>query len=371
MPTQRRSEAIWIEAREHWRIKAQKDSERRSFYSNIKGRKGKHEAEAKADYWLEHGTVDMRFDKAWDSFLEWQQEHNGTSHYKKLEATGRLYLLPENRNRKLKAIKPVHWQKCIDAAVEKGLSRRSCVNIRSTISAFLRHCRRERWEYVRLEDDDIRIPNKAAPAKEKRVLHDEDIQILFSDPYILKSNKQQIAHYIHAWRFFVVTGMRRGELCGLRNEDIANGVINIRRSINAECEETHGKNDNARRSFAITPSMQKVLDDQRQHLESLDIESDWVFPDRWGECSTPHLVYCSWRAYAKQHGIECSVHELRHTFISLHKADMPLELLKSVVGHSASMDTIGIYGHEVDSDKARAAYIMEETMKRIIAIDKI
>lgn len=366
MATERRAEAKWLEAKQYWEIKVQKEGERKSFRSAVKGRKGKHEAEAKADKWLESGTAEMRFQAAWDAFLAWQKEHNGSSNYAKHETVGRLYLLPENKNRKLSTIRPVHWQKCIDAAVVKGLSRRSCVNIRSSISAFLRFARRQRWEHIRLEDDDLHIPNKAAPSKEKRVLHDVDIQTLFSDPYMIKNCKKQIAHYIHAWRFFVVTGLRRGELVGLRHEDITGTMISIRRSINAEGEETHGKNDNARRSFAITESMRKVLEDQYAMMEEKGIESPWVFPDKYGERSDPKAVYFSWRAYAGQHNIDCSIHELRHTFISINKADMPLELLKSVVGHSSSMDTIGVYGHEVDGDKERAAAIMEQTFQRLL-----
>lgn len=359
MAIERRSEAIWIESKEYWEIKVQKEGTRKSFRSALPGRKGKHEAEAKADYWLQNGTAEMRFSAAWESFLKWQKDHNGSGNYVKHETIGRLYLLPLLRLKKLSIIKPAQWQECIDAGVEKGLSRRSCVNIRSSISAFLRHCRRERWEHIRLEDDDLHIPNKAAPAKQKRILHDSDIQILFSDPYMVKNNRKQVAHFIHAWRMFVVTGLRRGELCGLKWEDLAGGMLTIRRSINAEGEETHGKNDNARRSFAITESMRKIIDDQRALMEDLGIVSPWVFPDKYGERANPKAIYFSWRAYAGQHGMECSVHELRHTFISINKADMPLELLKAVVGHSSSMDTIGIYGHEVDGDKERAAAIMD------------
>ncbi len=370
MAIERRAEAAWIESKAYWEIKVQKDGVRKSFRSALTGRKGKHEAEAKADHWLKNGTKEMRFSAAWEAFLKWQKEHNGSSNYIKLETVGRLYLLPENKNRKLSAIKPVHWQNCIDAAVEKGLSKRTCTNIRSSISAFLRYCRRERWEHIRLEDDDLHIPNKAKPEKVKRVLHDADIQVLFSDPYMIKSNRRVQAHYIYAWRMFVATGMRRGELCGLKNEDVTENMISIRRSINAEGEETHGKNDNARRSFAITQTMRQILEEQYAYLEECGIESDWVFPDQYGERSDPKAIYFSWRAYSKQHGIECSIHELRHTFISINKSDMPLELLKQVVGHSSSMDTIGVYGHEIDGDKERAATIMENTFKKALGKDR-
>jgi integrase len=363
MATERRAEAIWIESKEYWEIKVQKDGVRKSFRSSVVGRKGKHEAEAKADYWLMNGTAEMRFSAAWDEFLKWQKEHNGTSNYNKIESMGRLYILPGNSKRKLSAMKPAHWQACIDAGVGKGLSRRSCVNIRSTIAAFLHFCRRQRWEHVRLEDDDLHISNKAAPPKQKRILQDADINTLFSDPYMIKSCRKQVAHFIHAWRFFVATGLRRGELVGLRHEDIAGGMVHVRRNINAEKEETYGKNDNARRSFAITETMRRILDDQYALMEEKGIESPWVFPDWHGERTVPHALYSSWRAYAKQHNMECSIHELRHTFVSINKSDMPLDLLKAVIGHSSSMDTIGIYGHEVDGDKERAAQIMDRVIQ--------
>ena len=364
MATERRAEACWIESKGYWEIKVQKDGTRKSFRSSVAGRKGKHEAEAKADKWLKTGTAEMRLQAAWDAFLKWQKEHNGTGNYVKIEAIGRLYIMPGNKLRKLSMMKPQNWQECIDSAVGMGRSRRTCTNIRSTISTFLRFCRRQRWEYVQLEDDDLHIPNKAAPAKEKHVLHDEDIQTLFSDPYMVKHCRKEIAHFIHAWRFFVVTGLRRGELVGLKHEDIYGGVIHIRRSINAEGEETHGKNDNARRNFAITSNMKKILDDQAELMKEKGIDSPWVFPDWYGERTVPHALYSSWRAYSKQHGIECTIHELRHTFVSLNKADLPLELLKAVVGHSSSMDTIGVYGHEVDGDQARTAAIMDDVINK-------
>lgn len=361
MPTNRRSEAIWIEAKGYWQIKVQKDGVRKGFTSSIKGRKGKHAAEAKADYWLEQGTADMRFDKAWQAFLDWQQEHNGTGNYKKHECAGRLYLLPENSNRRLSAIKPTHWQRCIDAAASRGLSRRSCENIRASITAFLRHAKRERWEYIALEDGDIVIPNSAAPQKQKRVLDPDDIRTIFGDPTIIHYGKQKQAHWIYAWRFYIATGLRRGELAGLMWDDIAQNTISIKRSINTENEITHGKNDNARRTFAITATMRQILNDQAAYLESIGVQSEWVFPDEYGERPDPNMIYDRWRTYAQQHGIDSSIHELRHTFISVNKLDMPIELLKMVAGHSRSMDTIGVYGHVVEGDQERAAQIMDST----------
>ena len=66
-----------------------------------------------------------------------------------------------------------------------------------------------------------------------------------------------------------------------------------------------------------------------------------------------------WATYSKQHGIKCSLHEMRHTFISVAKADVPEQLLKQAVGHTKNMDTFGVYGHEVEGEMTRVANIMD------------
>lgn len=365
MISKRRSEAIWIDDRQRWQINVQRDGRRRTFTSAIPGRKGKHDAEAKADKWLETGTEDMRFDQAWQIYLADQQERNSRSAVIKAEQYYRLYLEPEIKTRKLSSITPAMWQRCINAAGSKGLSERTCANIRQVISSFVLFALRSRWDVQRLEKGDLTIPKSAAPVKPKTVLQPDEIRILFSDSTFPHYGKQVQAHYIYAWRFLVVTGLRRGELCGLRNEDIDGRLLTVNRSINSLNEITGGKNRNARRTIELTDIAMQILSDQRAYLASLSLISPWVFPSPDGQ-PNPNQLYDHWATYRKHHGLTSSLHELRHTFISLGKADLPLELMKAVVGHSASMDTFAVYGHEISSDRHRAAQIIDNVFKDIL-----
>jgi len=52
--------------------------------------------------------------------------------------------------------------------------------------------------------------------------------------------------------------------------------------------------------------------------------------------------------------------------ISIVKSDMPAPLLKATVGHSETMDTFGVYGHEVDGDLQRAASIIDNVYNRLL-----
>ena len=53
----RKNEAKWYDSAKRWQIKIQKDGERRTFFSSIKGTKGKIAAEKAADAWLESGLA--------------------------------------------------------------------------------------------------------------------------------------------------------------------------------------------------------------------------------------------------------------------------------------------------------------------------
>ena len=106
---------------------------------------------------------------------------------------------------------------------------------------------------------------------------------------------------------------------------------------------------------------------QKELLKRFGIISPWVFPARDGGMVQPNNVYRQWRTYCGQHGINSSIHELRHTMISIVKSDIPETLLKQVVGHSKSMDT-GLYQHVVDGDAERTSTLIDNVFDRILDI---
>lgn len=361
----RRSEAIWISDKSYWMVKVQRQGVRKAFYSSLHGRKGKHEAESKADEWLELGLETMRFPQAWDEFIAAKRASTSRSNVLKLEWAG-AHIKPVVASRRLDSITPLIWQDCINRGAKNSLTRRSCMNLRATIASFVAFCQRRRWQVQPLLRGDLMIPTFAAPEKEKQVLQPGDMQTLFSKSTITRYGREIPCHYIHAWRFLVATGLRRGELCGLRRDDVTAESVSVCRSINFLGETTRGKNDNARRTFALTQHARAILAEQAEMLRFLGIVSPWVFPDPNGDRTDPNALKKQWDCYRRQHGIASNLHELRHTFVSAMKADLPLELMKAVVGHSEDMDTIGVYGHEIDGDQQRAAQIIDTVFEKIL-----
>ena len=362
----RRSEAFWIESTKRWMIKVQKDGIRKSFYSSKPSKAGKIEAEKQADKWLEAGECgDMRFGQLWQEFLERCEITTGTANYEKHKSIGRNWLIPLLEHKRISKITPLMLQTCIDVAYKNGLSKKSCTNIRSSIVAVAKFARLKQLPPLNITE--LTIPINA-PIKEKNILQPDALKILFTDGNYKFRGKVLPAFYIHAWRFLVITGLRRGELCGLRNEDIRDNYLTIKRSINRFQEITTGKNKNARRSFLLPNRAVEILNAQKEHLKSLGIISPWIFPAMDGQPLNSNILYESWKRYCKYHNIECTVHELRHTMISYAQTEMPNALLKRLVGHSASMDTNKIYGHEheVDGDDIKTSQYLDSVFDRFL-----
>ena len=361
----RKIEAKWLEYRGVWRIDVQADGRRKVFYSSIKGRKGKIACERKADIWLEENKdflSNPRLADLWAEHLKEVQRTTSEANYIKTEQLGRLYLIPKLGNKRIASITIQHWQNSITAAGEKGLSKKTCQNIRGTITSLYRYARKNRVDMERPEL--LEIP-RDAKVGERKILQPDNLKLLFDTDWIMRGSRKEICFYIHAWRLFVLTGLRRGELCGLQWKDIQDNVLHISRSITSTQTITKGKNENARRYVVLSQLMKTEIKAQKAMLKKHGIISPWVFPSRDGDMIQPNNIYRQWILYCRQHGISSSIHELRHTMISIVKSDIPETLLKSMVGHSKSMDT-GIYQHLVDGDAERASTLVDNVFSRLL-----
>lgn len=204
--------------------------------------------------------------------------------------------------------------------------------------------------------EDVQIP-AGARLKGKKVLQPDDLVKLFSIDTTLYRNKRVPDDYIHAYRFAVLTGLRPGELVGLRWADIKGSTVNISRAINVKGQETRGKNENACRSFVLPDVAKAVLEAQRAitgHCESVFcLETERRFYKRW-------KVYC-----AANDLQPVSLYELRHSFVSAIKT-LPAGEVKALVGHSEDMDTYGIYSHALTGEDVQTAQAVNAVFMKLL-----
>lgn len=143
--------------------------------------------------------------------------------------------------------------------------------------------------------------------------------------------------------------------------DIVANILHVKRSINVFGEITSGKNENAIRSFILTPTALSVLAAQKAITKSIYIFGDMMeqgYRKRW-------MKYC------EANGIEkVTPYELRHTFVSAIQS-LPEAQVKMLVGHSKDMDTFGIYGHKMQGQQEQSAADIERIFNDILMQEKI
>lgn len=360
--------AVWLEKQQRWQIKVQKDGVRRTFTSAKPGRTGQREANRKVDLWLDEGisSTTKRCSELWEEFLISVKATAGSSYVEQVEKFGRNYILPVIGVRRIGDLSAGMLQDVLNRAYKEGclnpdgkrksagnLSRKTLQGIRGVEMAFVKWARQHQYTSLRPEDEVV-VP-KGARTKGKRILQPDSLRILLSTDTRVIRGKVETDENIHAYRLAVMTGLRPGELLGLRVGDVAGNRLHLSRAINTLNEETSGKNENALRVLILHPlavAELKAQLQQRAFEEGGLTEDDPIFLLR-----NEQSLYNYWRLYQRCNGIEppISLYELRHTFVSMIEDAVSPAQLRRMVGHSKSMDTFGWYSHAVEGRADAAA----------------
>ena len=361
----RKNEAVWVESRQRWQIKVQLDGTRRTFADPTPGKKGKIAAERKADCWLADNTIgeNTKCGVLLDRYFDHVQATTSKSNWRPIGMHIEVHIRPVLGDKKICRVTENTLQTVIDEAYAKGLSARMLRNIKSTLMAWMKFCRKE--HVTTLHPEDITIPNGAKKST-RSVADPKDIRTLFSSDKTTWRGEVCSDRYIHAYRLAVLIGLRPGELLGLRWSDVKKDKLTIRRSLNDFMEFTPGKNENARRDIMISGLVADEIEQQRELLHKEGIISAYVFPRPNAEPTSQDTYRSYWKRYREHNKIKkLTPYEMRHTFVSVNK-EMPEGLKKMVVGHSADMDTEGVYGHEMEGDRKAAAAYSDAAFRKIL-----
>lgn len=359
MQKKRTNTAVWLPKYARWQINVQRDGIRRTFTSSVPGRTGQREANAKADRWLDEGIENEHITVAalWAKYLESRKTDVGAGRYRVMDSFGRTWLLPKIGKMQVGRLTEVHLQDLLDAMARRGLSHDTILSNRATITSFMRYARRARCSM--LVPDGLTV-SKKAPKGEKTILMPDELKTLFAVDETCMRGVRVPDWYVHAYRFAVLTGLRPGELRGLQLRDRFGDTLTVSRSVTVAGEITTGKNQNARRSFVLTPMAAAEWDAQVTMMDAAGVESDWLFPNEAGNIPPYQTLSDRWHLYCRSNGIrEFTLYELRHTFVSIVQ-NLPEGYLKALVGHSASMDTRGTYAHEKAGDAEKTAALVQD-----------
>ena len=170
----------------------------------------------------------------------------------------------------------------------------------------------------------------------------------------------------------IITGMRQGEICGLRWEDFdrEKRTLRVARSVdfvNKELVVGETKTDDGKRTIYLPDSLWHILAKRQSQKGAF---SDWIFPN----LLQPELPLNPSRAYRQLKKLleiggllSIRFHDLRHTFTS-HAANSGIapKTLSEIVGHTKASFTLDHYAHVTSDMQKNAANIVTNYITDIL-----
>lgn len=354
----------WNKNRGLWVIQGQKNGIKKVFYSSTPGPRGKREVLDKYDDWVEFGGVaSITVTRCVELYLDDIEARLGKRDtWREAEIYSRLYILPLLGRCKMNNLTLRDWQTVLNEARPHNgrtveLSHKTLTHLRAVCVGL------HRFAYINYYCDEWRgslyIP-KGHQKGERAILQPSDIARLF-EPCDL--------WYAPAFRVMLLCGLRPGECLGLQEDDIQGGVLHVRRAINDAGQITEGKNKNARRVVPLPPIAEAIIRETIERNHAARFGTPWVFPNGTGGQSSQVTLRKQWNRLKAERGLPGSPYSLRHTFVSIVSSQTHLAegTVKTLIGHSQTMDTFGTYKHTVSGELEQAADVINLTFERLKA----
>ena len=231
----------------------------------------------------------------------------------------------------------------------KGLSAKTVRNINQVISSAL-DLAKEQKLIATNPTDSCALPK--VEHKEMQTIPAEDLAKFLQEA---RASGVYEMYYIE-----LATGLRRGELLGLKWSDIdfTNRVIRIQRQvarINGEIVEAPLKTKNSYRNISISDDTAEVLKAQREK-----VSSEYVFPSPNGGPISPDSVNHMLQRVLERAGLpKVRFHDLRHTFATIALQNgVDIKTVSGMLGHYSAGFTLDTYAHVTTAAQKEAANTM-------------
>jgi integrase len=278
------------------------------------------------------------------------------SYHRNLE----LHVLPTLGGRQLQAITPALLNALYRQLLEngrrngpagRGLSAKTVRYIHTTISKLLNDA----------VDQELLQRNPAARAKPPRTPRGTSSMRFWTPEELARFLDHVRDHrWFSLWRLAAMTGMRRGELLGLRWQDVdfAHARLAVRQtliSISYRMELSTPKNHRARviDLDGETLGILRKLFAERGHPTA----SGLVFVDEEGNAIHPESVRVVFERLHPHAGVpRIRFHDLRHTHATIAlRAGVPVKVISERLGHATPAFTLQQYAHVIPGMQAEAA----------------
>ncbi|MDQ3397544.1 MAG: site-specific integrase [Deinococcota bacterium] len=185
-----------------------------------------------------------------------------------------------------------------------------------------------------------------------------------------------LGHRLHAAFYLLMsTGMRRGELLGLRWRDLSGNVLHVRRSLTVRKGKavfSTPKSEKGKRRVAVSPDVLDVLEQhrRRQQAEAEFLGAAWpdddlVFTSETGTPIHPRNFDRTWKALKVAAAVpHARLHDLRHLHVSLLvRQGFDPRSIADRVGHTDSSFTLRWYAHAFEEQRQVTAMSLADLFK--------
>lgn len=313
-------------------------------------------------YKLEHGlyvsTKKITLDEWYTTWLEEYKKNRvkiGT--YNSYNKYYRSTIMNRLGGKSIGDIRGEHIQKLYNDLVKEGYA----VSSIKIISAILHGCFEQAYRNGLIERNPVKLavmPRETKKREKRKAM--------------TKEQQEQFMEYAkdsYLYHFFAVmlrTGMRRGEMQGLKYTDIdkKQGVIHVRRTLKyiegTGYYEDAPKTKTSTRDIPLTADMLEHIEAQRNYWGFKVVKMDqYLFCNENGEPISRERIQGEIdrtikRIHEAAHDFpRITSHVFRHTFATRAiEAGMPPQVLKTILGHSSLAMTMDLYSHVLPDVKA-------------------
>lgn len=310
-----------------------------------------------------------------EQWLQHTRRNVSLSSYASYERTVRLHLVPDLGQIRLDQLTPLQIEQAHTAAAERGISP---VQIRTNHSRLTTALRRAvRWRLLdRNPAEDVdppRVPRREVGDERVRALSDAEA-------------KRYLQHARGSFRLAsliaLATGLRRGEVLGLRWQDLDldAGKLRVRQTVEPPIKGSGliigpPKTESSRRDLRIPASLVAELrraraeQAQKRLLGAEWHDHDLVLCTDQGQPIAPRTLN-NWhhdtRRSAELPGLR--FHDLRHTHATtLLRDGVDITTVSKRLGHSSVSMTLNVYSHVLPDMQELAAQRADAALCRLLA----
>ena len=240
----------------------------------------------------------------------------------------------------------------------KGLSPKTVRNIHQVISSAMDFAKAQKLIAVNPTD------GCALPKLEHREMKTLPVEQLASFLREAKESGVFEMYYIE-----LATGLRRGELLGLKWEDLdlEQCTLRVQRQvsrINGEVVEDPLKTKNSYRTISLGEDAVGILKKQKKKCG----DSEYVFPSPTGGPISPDSVIQMLHRVLKRAGLpKVRFHDLRHTFATVALQNgVDIKTVSGMLGHYSAGFTLDTYAHVTTAAQREAAKTMGNILSSAI-----